>query len=69
MDAHEAAKANISASRNPHAPDSRAYYLWHSQYHRAMAAIATGKRDHKLAEQYQKLAQTYWRMADDKGTI
>ena len=49
--------------------DTQAYYLWHSQYHRAMAAIATGKRNHKLAEQCQKLAQTYWRMADDKGTI
>lgn len=65
----DAAHAGRKATANPHAPDSKAYYRWHQQWHRAMGETARAARDHKLAGKYDELATLYGRMADDAGIL
>lgn len=69
QDGWDAAHAGKKASANPHAPDSKAYYRWHQQWHRAGAEMARAARDHKLADKYSELATLYGRMADDAGVL
>lgn len=63
---HDAVAQGRGAWTNPNTPDTGDYYRWHQVWHNLMAAKTS---DRRLAEQYQKLALIYERMADDKGTL
>lgn len=69
QDGWDAAHAGKKATANPHAPDSKAYYRWHQQWHWARAEMARAARDHRLADKYSELATLYGRMADDAGVL
>lgn len=61
-DGADAARMGISASRNPHAPDSKAYHTWHADYHCEMGRRSANA---KQAEKYRKIADRYRMMADN----
>lgn len=69
QDGWDAAYAVAASTSNPHAPDSKAYYRWHQQWHRARAEMARTAREHKMADKYSELATLYGRMADDAGVL
>lgn len=61
-DGADAARMGISASRNPHAPDSATYHTWHADYHREMGRRSANTNQ---AEQYRKIADRYRLMAEN----
>ncbi len=68
-DGYDAAADGRPASANPHVPETSDYYFWHAAWCRAMRAAAVKARDHRSAQQYEKLAENYFRMAKDAGAL
>lgn len=65
----QAARQGLKSTANPHAPDSRAYYEWHGDWHAGMAKKPVGPAQRNDPQRFMQLAEMYRRMGRDAGVL